>query len=603
MSLSLGELEGWDVAAVREVAAALATRGDSTGDIRVGLGGLPMIASWQGSSGDAARSALDTLATDLAVHGLEMARVSSATAAAADDIERLQDGLRRLVSDARHEGFTIDMATGEVRPRRPDMVGDPIHAWQQAGLEMRVKALLDAADATDADLARAITAARDAPTAPPSVPDPLSAPIPIAASEFRMFWERLTSEQKDVLYRRDHAIGNRDGMPAVDRDYYNRLTLAVQTASATAARDRTAALHDQHPDWAGGDNVPPPNRPGTVADDRLRYERWQRQYDAARGDARYLPDLHAVSRAADGADRLLLVLDTAGGPMTHAAVAIGNPDTAEHVSVTAPGLNTTVDRSLPEMTEDAVDLRQESLRQLQSAPGRTLDSVSTIAWIGYDTPQIAGFDDAGAMLGGGWDVSHGQAAWQGAHALAGFYDGLAASHHRIPLHLTAIGHSYGSLTTGLALQLTGDHSVADVIFYGSPGVAATTPDDLHVDSGHVFTMQTPDDPIRHVFDTPWLHAGATVLPAPFDAVAESVLRTLLLTGAGQFGPDPATNPNFTRLETGPATVSNGTGATVTLGAARGHSEYADFGEDGNPRTTSYNIAAVVAGLYDNVIRD
>jgi hypothetical protein len=381
------------------------------------------------------------------------------------------------------------------------------------------------------------------------------------------------------------------------------LTLAAQTATASAAQHRATALRDQHPDWAGGDNVPPPNRRGTVTDSRLRYERWQRQYDAARGEARYLPDLQAVSRAVDGADRLLLVLDTAGGAMTHAAIAIGNPDTAEHVSVTVPGLNTTVDRSLPEMTEDAVKLRQESLRQLQHAPGHPLDSVSAIAWIGYDTPQIADTDDVAAVLGGGWDVSHGQFAWQGAHALASFYDGIAAGHQRTPLHLTAIGHSYGSLTTSLALQLTGDHRVADVIFYGSPGVDATTPDDLQVGSGHVFTMQTPDDPIRHVFDTPWLHAGAAVLPTPFDSVAESMLRTLLLTGTGQFGPDPATNPNFTRLETGPATVSNGAGTTITLDAAQGHSEYGDFGGDGSLRTAGYNIAAVVAGLYDNVIRD
>jgi hypothetical protein len=171
------------------------------------------------------------------------------------------------------------------------------------------------------------------------------------------------------------------------------------------------------------------------------------------------------------------------------------------------------------------------------------------------------------------------------------------------MHLTAIGHSYGSLTTGLALQLPGDHGVTDVVFYGSPGVGATTPGELQVGDGHVFTMQTPDDPIRHVFDTPLLHAGATMLPAPFDAVAESVLRTLLLTGAGQFGPDPATNPNFTRLETDPATVADGAGHTVSFAGAGGHGEYADFTEDGSPRTTSYNIAAVVAGLSDDAIRE
>lgn len=557
MALSPGDVERWDAVAVRDVATALGARGASAGDVRAGLSRLPMVESWQGSSGEAARAALDRLGTDLAAHGLQMARLSSATAAAADEIERLQDGLRSIESDCRHEGFAIDMATGAITPRRPDMVGDPIYAWQQAALDVRIKALLDAADAADAELARAISDAGAAPAAPPTTIDVLAMPLPLAAADFREFWEPLTNEQKDLLYRRDDSIGNRDGMPAIDRDYYNRLTLTARTDRATAAP----------------------------------------------GDASRLADLEAVARAADGADRLLLVLDTAGGAMTHAAIAIGNPDTADHVSVTAPGLNTTVRASLPKMAEDAADLRRESLRQLRNAPGHALGSVSTVAWLGYDPPQIADIDDVGAVLDGGWDVSHGQVAAHGAHALAGFYDGLAAGHRAVPLHLSAIGHSYGSLTTGLALQLPGDHGVDDVVFYGSPGVGATTPGELQVPDGHVFTMQTPDDPIRHVFDTPLLHAGATMLPAPFDAVAESVLRTLLLTGAGQFGPDPATNPNFTRLETGPATVADGAGRTVSLAGAGGHSEYADFDGDGRPRTTCHNLAAVVAGLPANLIRE
>ena len=336
----------------------------------------------------------------------------------------------------------------------------------------------------------------------------------------------------------------------------------------------------------------------------MKYEAWQQQYDAARAGAKYLPDLQAVDKSVTGfPDRKLLLLDTKSGDMVHAAVAIGNPDTATHVSVTAPGLNTTVHDAMTGMSSEATNLRAEAIRQLEATPGHEAESVSTIAWIGYDAPQIPGFDEKGASLDGAWGVSHDDVAKVGAHDLARFYDGLTISHEGVPAELTAIGHSYGSLTTGLALQEPGNHGVTDAIFYGSPGIEATTPAQLQLPNGHVFTMETPNDPIQAVYDgPPALKAGAAMLPPPFNSLALGGLEAMDLTGTGQFGPNPATNPNFTHLATGPSVVSDGNGGTMTLGGASGHSDYPRFMDDGTPRTTNYNIAAIIAGLGDDAIR-
>ena len=65
---------------------------------------------------------------------------------------------------------------------------------------------------------------------------------------------------------------------------------------------------------------------------------------------------------------------------------------------------------------------------------------------------------------------------------------------------------------------------------------------------------------------------------------------------GDFGPNPATNPNFIQLATGPAAVPDGLGGTLSLEGAHGHSDYPRQGGNGLPRTTGYNIAAVIAGL-------
>jgi hypothetical protein len=222
-------------------------------------------------------------------------------------------------------------------------------------------------------------------------------------------------------------------------------------------------------------------------------------------------------------------------------------------------------------------------------PGHEADTVSAIAWIGYDPPQVPGFDDRGASLAGLWGVSHDDVARAGAHDLARFYDGIQASHLGGPADLTAIGHSYGSLTTGLALQEPGDHGVSRALFYGSPGIEASTPEQLHLQPGQVFAMEAPDDPIQWVYDARTFGQGIPIL------------GSYLNDEFGDFGPNPATNPNFTHLETGAATVPDGHGGVISLQEAHGHSDYPRFPDGGGLRTTNYNIAAVLAGLDDKAV--
>src|SRR5262245_24316388 len=287
MPITLADIQRWDPSAVREVSKALAKRGASVADVRAGLSKLPLIASWQGSGGDAARASLDKLSSYLAAHGEEMARVSAATGNAADEIERVRAALQHIQSDARREGFSIDPTTGAVTPLDKAKVGDPIYALQQADLETRIKELLAAANKADADLARAIASAGSDATAAgqpetrPDVLEALSKPLPDDPKQFHDLWEKLTPEERDMLYRRDHSIGNHNGMPTIDRDYYNRLALGDELNQAQTAQAEADALKNQHPDWANGRNVSLPNKPGAIFDDRLKYEAWQRQYNDA----------------------------------------------------------------------------------------------------------------------------------------------------------------------------------------------------------------------------------------------------------------------------------------------------------------------------------
>ncbi|WP_343598782.1 alpha/beta hydrolase [Mycobacterium sp.] len=593
MPLTLADIDRWDSGCLRQVSTALGKRGASAADVREGLRRLPLIASWQGSGGDAARESLDTLSTHLVAHADEMQSVSLAFGKAADDVQTVKDTLSGIDRDAYAWGFTIDRATGTVTAIDGLDMDYPPNQQHQAELDGRITRVLADADIADDDLARAITTAGHDATGPaetrPDVRAALSGPLPEDPKQFHDLWDTLTPQEKDWLYSHDHNIGNHPGMPRDPADHlgykhYNQRHLADELAQARAAAARADALKNQHPDWAAGRNIPHPNEPGAIFADRQAYEAWQRHYDAARDGAKYLPDLQAVDKAVKlSPDRTLMLLDTKSGKQVHAVIAVGDPDTATHVSVTAPGLNTTVHDSIGSMADEATKLRTEALRQLHLTPGHGDDTVSAIAWIGYDTPHVPGWDHLGSSLSGGWDVTHDNLARAGAHDLARFYDGLGASHQGGPFQLTAIGHSYGSLTTGLALQEPGNHGVTNAVFYGSPGIEASTPAQLHLQPGHVYAMEAPDDPIQRAYDTRSIGLGIPIL------------GTYLNNEFGDFGPNPATNPDFTHLATGPTTVPDGRTLEGVSGS-HAHSRYPQQGDNGQPRTSGYNIAAVIAGL-------
>lgn len=571
MTLRAADIHDWDPSAVRALASAARVRAQAASDAADGLAGLPCLTGWGGRAAEAAGTAIARTRRNLDAAVVEAALVGQAAERAAGQIEALQAQLYRLEAEARALGLAIDAEDSRIVGIRPG------RETAAAMLQVRLNRLVREADSVDAELAAALRV--DASPAAPSPPRlaPAYTPPPGALPEdprqFHDLWRRLSATQRDQLYARDPAIGNHPGMPTGSpgepgSDHYNRRHLAAALAAARAS------------------------------------------------GSEQLADLQAVDAvlseaAANGIDARLMLLDLTGGQRVHAAVAVGNPDTATHVSVTAPGLNTTVAGAIGTMTAEAAVLRRETLRQLAAA-GRPGQSVAAIAWIGYDTPQIPGpgspADLARAGLGG-YLVSHDEAARAGAVNLARFYDGIQAARDGGPAHLTAIGHSYGSLTTGLALQIdrpgTG-HGVTNAVFYGSPGIAADTPAELNLAPGHVYAMATPDDPIRWVFQGPPLvRTLAALTPGLFD---DALVRVSDLTGAGQFGPNPATNPNFVRLETGPVVVTPVDRPVVAFDGAAGHSEYPRLGSttgpDGAtlPRTPGYNIAAVVGGLSERTIK-
>jgi hypothetical protein len=123
---------------------------------------------------------------------------------------------------------------------------------------------------------------------------------------------------------------------------------------------------------------------------------------------------------------------------------------------------------------------------------------ATIAWLGYDAPE--------------WDttVATPSNAAEGAQHLVSDVDGYRAAAAG-PQHITVLGHSYGSVTVGYAAM----HGLAadDIAFLGSPGVGASTVDQLSPGVGHVWAGAAEHDPIVQATSGSWFTAdGSSVGP-------------------------------------------------------------------------------------------
>ncbi|MCV7419320.1 hypothetical protein H7K45_02090 [Mycobacterium yunnanensis] len=549
MPITLADIGRWDPGAVREVSTALSKRGASAEEVRTGLGKLPLIATWQGTGGDAARAALDKLSKHLAAHTEQMTAVADATRKAADEIESVKQAQQRIFDDARREGFDVDPATGAVKPLYPDRGNDPVYAMEQMDLEKRITQVLADANTADTDLARGITMAGDDASGPaedrPDVRAALSQPLPEDPKQFNDLWNKLTPEEKDWLYSRDHGLGNHPGMPFdpadhLGKDHYNRRHLDELLPRQQAKVDQMQHQFDD-----------------------LARKAYMGDHNAATALSNLAPQLQAAKHQLDGYKQ---VHDTVDPPKTidgkpnrdaqiprylgmldeqgHAAVAVGgNPDTATRNATFVPGTGQDLAR-LEYSNEKAIAMYGAALDADSSL--KTGD-VSVTTWMGYDRPM---------------DVPQAAStspAFNGASGLDAYENGMRASHVGPPSVDTVIGHSYGSTLVGAAAS-DGHHLAVDnVIAVGSPGMLVPHAGDLNLDKGaDVYAMQARNDIIS-------LASGWTLGPDPID---------------GDFG--------ATRLYADAGPSSDPLGLTPSIDA---HSSYWNAG---NPALA--NMGAVIAGV-------
>ncbi|WP_336879885.1 alpha/beta hydrolase [Rhodococcus globerulus] len=410
----------------------------------------------------------------------------------------------------------------------------------EGSLDERAAAALSKAAGDLADLAQSPSAQQTMSAGVVAILDGNAFP-PVGAREFNEFWESLSPNDKDALAAFDPGIGNRDGMPAADRDHFNRINLGnLQSSTSTELAD----LDGKHPDWAKGRNIPSDAGSVDEADQQARrdYERWQQQ----RADLQQRLDGYGVladqidpTLAEEGdSEKYLLGVDDKG----RAIVALNNPDAATNVATFVPGTGShlgtiggDIDRS--QMMLDSTEYQ----RRFAGLEGST----SVVTWYGYDAPQTipqAGLDGY---------------ADGGAGSLDRFQDGLRASHDGTPSHNTVIGHSYGSTVIGAAASGGRSIDANDLFFVGSPGVGMDRVEGLSLEGidpghvgGHVYATAAANDPVPMIGDVfgSLSHGANPANDLPLIGFGATVVESAPGTGidAGLLGelPSPAAHSEY-----------------------------------------------------------
>jgi hypothetical protein len=281
----------------------------------------------------------------------------------------------------------------------------------------------------------------------PTAIDSLLTDPPLAA-EVSIWWNSLDGERRVALRTATpELVGNLNGIPFAYRDMANRSMLT----STIDELERVIANEDGR----------------TIVENAKMQLRMLTSIDAALGSAH--PD----------SSRTLMSLDVDG--QGKAAIVLGNLRTADYVTFMVPGMFFTIEGQMGYWTDAAARLGDEQRSWLALLGEHPDATVATVAWIGYQTPNLT-------------NVGSIENALEGRDLLAGAIQGLQSLRGADQPYVTVIGHSYGSTAALMALTEY-DFEVDALAVVGSPGSPAKSVDELHVRDGNVYVGEAPWDPV------------------------------------------------------------------------------------------------------------
>lgn len=485
MSLTWGQIQTWSSAGLSTYAGTVGARRDTVVKQADALQARMSSFKGEGATADALRAKMGVAHKELTTLADDLLEIQEAVKVASGDVSQVENAVKMALQEASSAHCTISAAGIATC----SSAGNSMSEYTRQSIEFSVNRLVgqavDLANTADTTLnARLKTVgtpgstAKSTSTQTHDLSDAEQKKFKEMTPEERArYWSQQSEAQKQHLCDKyPDLIGNADGVEgwARDRANRNRLPKLKQEAEDNVSK-YTELIKNP---WI--DNKT-----------RLYYlseldkaDKAVKAYNAVQEQLDKGISLEDYQHGTKGNPVSLLTLQNDGGRVK-AAMGQGDVDHAKNVATFVPGIGTTVEGSMGEYMRQTQNLRSAAMAQ----GNLSASDVATVAWLGYDAPGEFDWKQPQNIPG----IISPFLAQAGSDRLAGFMNGMQASrdYGAGDAHMTLVGHSYGSSTSGMAATKVKYGVIDDLVLCGSPGMGTYDAKNYHVDQNHLWVSGIP----------------------------------------------------------------------------------------------------------------
>lgn len=485
MSLTWGQIQTWSSAGLSTYAGTVGARRDTVVKQADALQAHMTSFKGEGATADALRAKMGVAHKELTTLADDLLEIQEAVKVAMGDVSQVENAVKVALQQASTTHCTIS-AAGTATCTSP---GNSMSQYTRQSIEASVNRLVrqavDLANTADTTLnARLQTVgtpgstAKSTSTQTHDLSDAEQKKFKKMTPEERAkYWSQQSEAQKQHLCDKyPDLIGNADGVEGWARDRANRNRLPKLKQEA---KDNVSTYTEllKSP-WIDS------NTRAYYLSELDKAEKAVKAYDAVQEQLDKGISLEDYQHGKKGDPVSLLTLQN-DGARVKAAMGQGDVDHAKNVATFVPGIGTTVEGSMGDYMRQTKNLRSAAMAQ----GNLSARDVATVAWLGYDAPGKADLNQPQNIPG----IISPFLAKAGSDRLAGFMNGMQASrdYGAGDAHMTLVGHSYGSSTSGMAATKVKYGVIDDLVLCGSPGMGTYDAKNYHVDQNHLWVSGVP----------------------------------------------------------------------------------------------------------------
>ena len=485
MSLTWGQIQTWSSAGLSTYAGKVGARRDTVVKQADALQARMSSFKGEGATADALRAKMGVAHKELTTLADDLLEIQEAVKVASGDVSQVESAVKVALQQASSTHCTISAAGIATCHPPANSMSQYTRQSTEASVNRLVGQAVDLANTADTTLnARLKTVgtpgstAKSTSTQTHDLSDAEQKKFKKMTPEERAkYWSQQSEVQKRHLCDKyPDLIGNADGVEGWARDRANRNRLPKLKQEA---KDNVSTYTEllKSP-WIDS------NTRAYYLSELDKAEKAVKAYDAVQEQLDKGISLEDYQHGKKGDPVSLLTLQNDGGRVK-AAMGQGDVDHAKNVATFVPGIGTTVEGSMGDYMRQTKNLRSAAMAQ----GNLSASDVATVAWLGYDAPGKADLNQPQNIPG----IISPFLAKAGSDRLAGFMNGMQASrdYGAGDAHMTLVGHSYGSSTSGMAATKVKYGVIDDLVLCGSPGMGTYDAKNYHVDQNHLWVSGVP----------------------------------------------------------------------------------------------------------------